>query len=257
MKKKTKEFISLILVIVLIAGIAGIVTSQTKKTTVEVSSFSFKVGSIDANGEYTESKRSLYTPEMFECQGLEVVPDFEFKGMYEVFLYDIDKNFISASGEIKESYKLENVAAYFARIKITPEPPADAVDFKIQFYEVLTYASQLTITVDKEQSKLKYDFKEDLAEKAEFHEGYIWDCQAGEAVEAASGDKYSAYAKIDLQDVNEIVIISGTYDLSCEFMDGGFGVAGNGTERVSDCSLCDVVYINYVKGDTFKVWKTK
>lgn len=159
--KKTKSIISGILLVAIIAGVLALAGSLLGKETKTISSTEFSVGGINAQGNYVESKTSIYTKDMFECQGLSIEPDFEATGTYKVFYYDSNKNFIGATDELNAEDGVytrgdDFVNAQYARIMITPDVPVDedgneVEDFKIRFYEVTSYASDYTITVNKEQ----------------------------------------------------------------------------------------------------------
>lgn len=263
MKKKTKEFISLILVIVLIAGIAGIVTSQTKKETKEISTFAFEVGGIDAAGEHVNSKMSLYTPELFECRGLNVVPDFEYDGTYTVYLYNLNKEFIASSGELSDEYTLEDDRACFARIQITPEPPAETNNFKLYFYDVYTYASKLTINVSKDQSiselNLFVEDKEGLGKSATIR---------GDKVVVETSDiGMNAYIGIEVAGISEITFVfpdkeAVTYFFVNKNGDVMYSVSKGVVENAAKKILsvpddANYLLINYVQGEEFEIYRTR
>ena len=265
MKKKTKEFISLILVIVLIAGIAGIVTSQTKKETKEISTFAFEVGGIDAAGEHVDSKTSLYTPELFECRGLNVVPDFEYDGTYTVYLYNLNKEFIASSGELSDEYTLEDDRACFARIQITPEPPAETNDFKLYFYDVYTYASQLTINVSKDQSIAELNlFKtnpEKYGKKANVSGNQV-------SIVDASNSRYDAYLPVGCERLSELTLLfESSSAVELYFVkDTGSSIdliklvkvsEGKEKEIFTIPTGANYLLINYVQSEEFEIYKTK
>ena len=162
--KKTKSIISGILLVAIIAGVLALAGSLLGKETKTISSTEFSVGGINAQGNYVESKTSIYTKDMFECQGLTIEPDFEATGTYKVFYYDSNKNFIGATNDLNAEDGVYTkgdkfVVAQYARIMITPDVPTDddgkeVEDFKIRFYEVTSYANEYKITVSKKQ-----DFK--------------------------------------------------------------------------------------------------
>ena len=160
-KFKWKNILSFVLVGVLLVGAVAGLGSIFGKDTKTISSTAFSVGGINAQGNYEKSDLSIYTKDMFECQGLSIEPDFEATGTYKVFYYDSNKNFIGATDELNAEDGVytrgdDFVNAQYARIMITPDVPVDedgneVEDFKIRFYEVTSYASDYTITVNKEQ----------------------------------------------------------------------------------------------------------
>ena len=155
----------LIIGLVAVLGIGAVVgiTSIVKEDMKEISATAFKRGAIDQNGFYVESENSIYTKDLIECQGLEIAPDFEAGGHYQVFYYAPDKSFIGSTILLNcqsdgvyvkgESFPL----AKYCRIMITPESPKDDYgntieDYKIKFYEVAGIANKFTISVNKSQS---------------------------------------------------------------------------------------------------------
>ena len=145
-------------VVVIIGAIAGI-AALTKNTTKTIGSGAFKVGDLNANGEYAASEQTVYTEQAFDCRGLRVESNFEFKGTYDVYYYDNDGRFIEAVEDLKGTYDEDYPFAVKARIVVNPEIPdgVKASEFKINFWEVAKYASSIKITVDKDQSEI-YDF---------------------------------------------------------------------------------------------------
>ena len=153
-KSKLKSILCGVLVvatlIVACAVFAGISRDETKT----IRSTVFKRGDLDSNGKYVESNQSIYTEVAFECDGLRIEPDFEFKGTYDVYYYDNDDRFVEAITDINGVYD-EDYPLYFvrkARVVIHPEIPEGEKDFKIAFYDVHKYAKQIKVTVAKEQN---------------------------------------------------------------------------------------------------------
>lgn len=159
-----KSILSFVLVGVLLVGAVAGLGSVFGKDTKTISSMAFSVGGINEQGNYVDSETSIYTKDMFECQGLSIEPDFEATGSFKVFYYSENKNFIAATetlNAVDGVYSKGNTfaSAKYARIMITPDVPVDedgeeVDDFKIRFYEATSYASDYSITVSKKQ-----DFK--------------------------------------------------------------------------------------------------
>lgn len=154
---KWREVFSAVLVCTLLIGSVAGLGMIFNKDTKSISALSFSVGGMDDSGNYTDVKTSIYTKDMFECQGLTIEPDFEASGSYQVFYYSENKNFIGSTDKMTVEdgayTKGDDFAlAKYARIVITPDVPEDEKDFKIRFYEVATYASAYTITVDNKQN---------------------------------------------------------------------------------------------------------
>ena len=161
-KLNLKSILSATLVCALLVGSVFGLTSVLGKKEKTISPFAFSQGAVNEKGIYEESKTSIYTKELIECQGLTITPDFEASGTYQVFYYDENKNFIGATDDLNAedgAYTKGNTfeIAKYARIMITPDVPTDengkkVEDFKIRFYEVNGYAKDYTITVNKKQN---------------------------------------------------------------------------------------------------------
>ena len=156
-KRNWKSILCGVLVVVTLigacAGLAAIFNNDTKT----IGSSAFERGALDINGEYVETKQSLYTKEAFRCTGLRIEPDFEAQLTYDVFYFDENDNLINTKYDLKGVYDEDFPFAYKARVVIHPNIPegVDKNDFEIGLFEIYSYASKLTITVDKDQ-KYKY-----------------------------------------------------------------------------------------------------
>ena len=137
-----------------LVGINNVVTSETKTITP-----TFTIGAIDATGNYVESTTSIYTKELIEVEGLVTELAYDANVTYQVFFYDEDKLFVSATdADLTESSRFDiPEEAEYARIMITPDWETINADVEVEedeeivneikWYEVTKFASQLTITV--------------------------------------------------------------------------------------------------------------
>ena len=155
-KANWKSILITVLVVVLslgaVSGVATLLGGETK--TIHPM---FTVGAINADdGTYLESVESLYTKDMIECNGLDIVLDFDANVKYQVFYYDEDGAFIEATDTLTVTDNFEVLEeAHFARIMITPDWDTINADVEepvceIKWYQVGKYANQLTITVARE-----------------------------------------------------------------------------------------------------------
>ena len=205
----------------MIGGIAAI-TKAAKEDKKTISSTEFKRGALDANGLYVESDTSIYTKDLIECVGLEIEPDFEVSGDYQVFYYGTDKSFIGASALMDAQTDgvyikgNEYPLAKYCRIVISPAAPEDEdgdveEDWKIKFYEVAGFADDYTIRVDKKQ-KIDYS-KIDLLEGQRIYEGF---CNTihDDYLEGGNPDEnYFCTSAINVAGFNKlkIVVPAGSY----------------------------------------------
>ena len=154
--KKTnwkKVLSGILVVIVCITAISGI-AAFAKNDTKTISARAFEVGGINSNGEYVETDESIFTKEMFECQGLKITPDFVLGAKYSVFFYNYDGVFIGSVVDRQDNF-VENVPelAKYARIVVTPLEKTE-----IKWYEVYKYAKRIDITVKRDQDFVLTDW---------------------------------------------------------------------------------------------------
>ena len=210
-KSKLKSIICGILVVATLIGACAGIAALGKKETKTIGAGAFKVGGVNDSGNYEKSNVSIYTEDMFECQGLVIEPEFEASGTYRVFYYDSNKNFIGATEVMNAAdsiYTKGNsfILAKYARIMITPDAvdedgKADK-DFKIRFYEAYGYASNFSITVNKKQNEVG---KENLFVHMEENVGKICASKDGyfEERESAQGN---SYVLIDVRGISNLAL---------------------------------------------------
>ena len=176
-KKKInwKGIVAAVLTVAIILGVAAGITALVKNDTKTISSLSFSKGDLDESGKYVASETALYTKDAFECIGLRVQPDFEYNGTYDVYYYDDDGILVEAKTDLDGIYDEDPYFAQFARIVIHPDAPQDVDedDFKINFFDVQKYASQIKITVDKDQ-KYSYENCVNLFDKSKVVTGSFY-----------------------------------------------------------------------------------
>ena len=118
----------------------------------------FKRGGLTEQGKYVETNETLYTPNAFECFGLEIDLSFERNIKFEVFYYDEYGSYLSSSDVQTENYVavLPSNATH-ARIEITPDwsliELEEDKEEVIKWYQVNDYAKQMTIKVAKDQKR--------------------------------------------------------------------------------------------------------
>ena len=141
-------------IIVIISCIGGISSCFKKDTTKAVGALSFSRGGLDENGNYVDTKASIFTEDMFECLGLVVTPDIKFNGTYQLFYYNYDGVFLEASQVYTKTSRLTiPELAKYARIMITVDGDED-----IGYFEMLEYAALVEIEVQKKQNFVLYNY---------------------------------------------------------------------------------------------------
>lgn len=132
-----------------ISGVAVGVTHLVNyvKEDMETISPSFKVGTLDSNGEYLKDTSRLYTEKSFKCDGLQVKLDFDNEINYQFFFYDDLGNFMESTDIYDKGETITPLGSY-ARCVIIPTNDEDG---KISLTERVKYPSQMTIRVSKKQ----------------------------------------------------------------------------------------------------------
>ena len=158
MKRKTKQTLKMVaLGVVGLGAIAGVGTLIGRNADEELKTIhpTFEVGGLnDTDGKYEESKKTIYTKDAFECQGLEFALDFDNNIKYQVFYYESDGDYISATEVLEGNQDLQvPLSATHARMEITPIWKSDVKekDQEIKWYQVAKYSTQLDIKVNDEQ----------------------------------------------------------------------------------------------------------
>lgn len=128
----------------------GVKLSQQEKT-VSVNGFNYSIGTIDSTtGKVADSKKSIYTKNMGNVDGLEIKVNDDATITYKVAFYDEEKEFIEMSTASAEDFDVEDLpegAVYF-RVVITPNQ-IDGEDVNVSIFNVLHYANMLKITYNK------------------------------------------------------------------------------------------------------------
>lgn len=201
-----KKIIITILLVVLClgivgGGIAGIVklTDTGKLDTKTISSTKFSVGGLDSNGKYMNTNASIYTKEAFECQGLEVSLDFDNEIEYQIYFYDQNNDFVHTTGKLSGAFVKDSVPffAKYARIVVTPKN-----DEVVSSLEVLKYAGQLTVKVNREQGFKNYTENLFSAEKT----GSFKIDNSGAIVDSGDSNEYYVSNKISCSDYKDILL---------------------------------------------------
>ena len=156
MKNKFVKGLCIALALIVIFGAAGAVVTFARDDTKSIPASAFSIGGLDPKtGEYVETNKTIYTEKAFKCNGLRIVPDFESTVTYDVYYYNEDEILIDKKLGLTEVYNSKIEHAQYARIVIHPEIPEDVKekDFELKFWQVNKYASQIKITVSKNESK--------------------------------------------------------------------------------------------------------
>lgn len=212
--KNWKNILSIGLAVLVLFGAVGAVAAFATNDSKPVSSLGFVVGDIDPDtGEFVESDKSIYTDRKIICNGLKIVPSFEFKGTYDVFYYDVNENLITKKIGITGNYKSTIEIAQYCRIVIHPDVPEGVKekDFEINFFEAKKIASMFKITVSKGLNK--YGDYEDYFDGVDFYEGKIYENSDGvvTSIKLVDDIVYKSSTFVDLNGAEKVGYVL-TYD---------------------------------------------
>lgn len=150
MNRKVKRILSIVLGLALLFGAVALVVNLVKPKDNELKEIhpTFEVGGLDENGEYVDTKESIYTKKVIEYNELKVSIDFDANIQYQLFYYDEDDKFVSASEVFTKGHNEESEETKYVRVLITPVYADDVEDEEkeIKWHEVFGYANQLTIS---------------------------------------------------------------------------------------------------------------
>lgn len=240
-----KDVLVTVLVVALgvgaVVGVGAAITNKQKT----VSPFVFERGAIDEHGQHIKSTQSIYTKDYIECQGLEITPDFEASGTYQVFYYDTNKIFLGATSVMDAhstvTYKKGTDFPYaaYARIVITPETPVDDdgyvdEDYKIRFYEVTSIANAFTIKINKNQKNI--DEENLFASSETLHvKRHIVTYDGDKLYKEVDDDHYS-YCTVFVTDINSLDFHyeNAPMDLTYFFFDSHSYCVGEGSFNFTD-----------------------
>lgn len=153
-KKTWRNILVIFLAIITLVGAIVGITALFRKSeeTTKTISPSYAIGGLDEKGAYVDTKESIYTKDAFECYGLKTTLAFDNNISYRIYFYDENNEFLQRSEQLTNAFDCEKTLmpanTKTARIVITPNE-----DSKISWYEKSGYAKQLTIKVNKDQTK--------------------------------------------------------------------------------------------------------
>ena len=143
-----KWIITFIVGLLLIAAVVALFVKLDRQTsTTTIGGEAYSIGTIDETGEYKEGDTAIYLRKAITTKGLKCELEENAKIKYQLFFYDKDGKFLSASAEQTADFNgpvPENATS--VKIMITPTEDEDG---KVSVVEVLGYANQLTVTVNK------------------------------------------------------------------------------------------------------------
>ena len=151
-KHKASDMVKWVIIFLISIGLIGAVITlfillDRQTTVTEIGAEAYTIAALDENGEQTDGDTSIVTRSAFTTDGLKVEIEDEATVTYTLYFYGAENEFISKTAALSEDFDgsiPEN--AETAKIVITPIEDEDG---KVELTEVLGYAGQVTVTVNK------------------------------------------------------------------------------------------------------------
>ena len=151
-KHKASDMVKWVIIFLIAIGLIGAVITlfvllDRQTTVTEIGPEAYTIAALNENGEQTDGDTSIVTRSAFTTDGLKVEIEDEATVTYMLYFYGAEDEFISKTAALSEDFDgsiPEN--AETAKIVITPIEDEDG---KVDLTEVLGYAGQLTVTVNK------------------------------------------------------------------------------------------------------------
>lgn len=151
-KHKASDMVKWVIIFLISIGLIGAVITlfillDRQTTVTEIGAEAYTIAALDENGEQTDGDTSIVTRSAFTTDGLKVEIEDEATVTYTLYFYGAEDEFISKTAALSEDFDgsiPEN--AETAKIVITPIEDEDG---KVELTEVLGYAGQVIVTVNK------------------------------------------------------------------------------------------------------------
>ena len=149
MSDKIKWIIVFLLILGLIATTVTLFVKLDRQTTVtEIGAEAYIIGTLDDEGAKADGDTSIVTRNAVTTDGLKVEIADDATVTYALYFYDADGEFVSKTADLSADFDGSAIPENAETAKIVITPTADE-DGKVDLSEVLGYAGQVTITVNK------------------------------------------------------------------------------------------------------------
>ena len=144
-----KWIIAFLLIIGLVATTVTLFVKLDRQTTVtEIGAEAYIIGTLDDEGAAEEGNASIVTRNAFTVDGLKVEIADDATVTYTLYFYGEDDTFISKTDALTEDFDGSAIPENAETAKIVITPTADE-DGRVDLTEVLGYAGQVTVTVNR------------------------------------------------------------------------------------------------------------
>ena len=152
-KHKTADAVKWIITFLLLLGltastVALFVKLDRQTTVTEIGAEAYMIGALDDEGEKTDGDASIVTRNAITTDGLKVEIEDDAEVTYTIYFYGAEADFISKTAALSADFDGSAIPDNAETAKIVITPTADE-DGKVDLTEVLGYAGQITVTVNR------------------------------------------------------------------------------------------------------------
>ena len=152
-KHKTADAVKWVVVFLLVIGLIGAVITlfvmlDRQTTVTEIGAEAYTIAALDDSGEQVDGDTSIVTRNAFTVDGLAVAIEDDATVAYALYFYDADGEFVSKTADLSTDFDGSAIPENAESAKIVITPTADE-DGKVDLTEVLGYAGQVTVTMNR------------------------------------------------------------------------------------------------------------
>ena len=152
-KHKTADAVKWIITFLLLLGltastVALFVKLDRQTTVTEIGAEAYMIGALDDEGAKADGDTSIVTRNAVTTDGLKVEIADDADVTYTIYFYGSEDEFISKTAALSADFDGSAIPDNAETAKIVITPTADE-DGKVDLTEVLGYAGQITVTVNR------------------------------------------------------------------------------------------------------------
>ena len=152
-KHKTADAVKWVVVFLLVIGLIGAVITlfvmvDRQTTVTEIGAEAYIIGTLDDEGAKADGDTSIVTRNAVTTDGLKVEIADDADVTYTIYFYGSEDEFISKTDALTEDFDGSAIPENAETAKIVITPTADE-DGKVDLTEVIGYAGQVTVTVNR------------------------------------------------------------------------------------------------------------
>ena len=152
-KHKTADAVKWVVVFLLVIGLIGAVITlfvmlDRQTTVTEIGAEAYIIGTLDDEGAKADGDTSIVTRNAVTTDGLKVEIADDADVTYTIYFYGSEDEFISKTEALSADFDGSAIPENAETAKIVITPTADE-DGKVDLTEVLGYAGQVTVTVNR------------------------------------------------------------------------------------------------------------